>query len=53
MAASIALRGQATVQVERAGSDTVAARIVQILEAGAAAERGAPRWPVAGVDSTF
>jgi Cu2+-exporting ATPase len=32
MAASVALHGQATVEVERAGSDTVAARIVQILE---------------------
>ncbi len=32
MAASVALHGQATVLVERAGSDTVAARIVQILE---------------------
>jgi Cu2+-exporting ATPase len=32
MAASVALHGQATVLVERAGTDTVAARIVQILE---------------------
>ena len=32
MAASVALHGQATILVERAGSDTVAARIVQILE---------------------
>jgi Cu2+-exporting ATPase len=32
MAASVTLHGQATVEVERAGSDTVAARIVQILE---------------------
>jgi Cu2+-exporting ATPase len=32
MAASVALHGQAVVEVERAGSDTVAARIVQILE---------------------
>src|SRR5262249_5888075 len=32
MAASVALNGQAIVEIERAGSDTVAARIVQILE---------------------
>src|SRR5262249_58425849 len=32
MAASVALNGQAVVEIERAGSDTVAARIVQILE---------------------
>jgi Cu2+-exporting ATPase len=32
MAASVAVHGQAVVEVERAGSDTVAARIVQILE---------------------
>jgi Cu2+-exporting ATPase len=32
MAASVAVHGQAVVEVERAGGDTVAARIVQILE---------------------
>jgi Cu2+-exporting ATPase len=32
MAASVAVQGQAVVEVERAGSDTVAARIVQILQ---------------------
>ncbi len=32
MAASVAVHGQAVVEVERAGSDTVAARIVQILQ---------------------
>ncbi len=32
MAASVVIHGQAVVEVERAGSDTVAARIVQILE---------------------
>jgi Cu2+-exporting ATPase len=32
MAASVALHGQAVVEVERAGGDTVAARIVQILQ---------------------
>jgi len=32
MAASVVVHGQAVVEVERAGSDTVAARIVQILE---------------------
>jgi Cu2+-exporting ATPase len=32
MAASVAVEGQAVVEVERAGGDTVAARIVQILE---------------------
>jgi Cu2+-exporting ATPase len=32
MAASVAVHGQAIVEVERAGGDTVAARIVQILE---------------------
>jgi heavy metal translocating P-type ATPase len=32
MAASVAVHGQAVVAVERAGGDTVAARIVQILE---------------------
>jgi len=32
LAASVVLHGQATVEVERAGSDTVAARIIQILE---------------------
>ena len=32
LAASVAVHGQAVVEVERAGGDTVAARIVQILE---------------------
>jgi Cu2+-exporting ATPase len=32
MAASVAVHGQAVVEVERAGGDTVAARIVQILQ---------------------
>jgi Cu2+-exporting ATPase len=32
MAASVAVHGQAVVEVERAGQDTVAARIVQILQ---------------------
>jgi heavy metal translocating P-type ATPase len=32
MAASVAVQGQCVVEVERAGSDTVAARIVQILQ---------------------
>ena len=32
LAASVAVQGQAVVEVERAGGDTVAARIVQILE---------------------
>ncbi len=32
MAASVAVHGQAVVEVERAGNDTVAARIVQILQ---------------------
>ena len=51
MAASVALHGQAVVEVERAGGDTIAARIVQILEGAGAkpmtlqrnAERGADR----------
>jgi Cu2+-exporting ATPase len=32
MAASVAVHGQAVIEVERAGADTVAARIVQILQ---------------------
>jgi Cu2+-exporting ATPase len=36
MAASVAVHGQAVVEVERAGGDTVAARIVQILEGAGA-----------------
>ena len=36
MAASVAVQGQAVVLVERAGSDTVAAKIVQILEGAGA-----------------
>ncbi len=36
MAASVAVHGQAVVRVELAGSDTVAARIVQILEGAGA-----------------
>jgi len=51
MAASVAVHGQAVVLVERAGGDTVAARIVQILEGAGAkpmtlqknAERAADR----------
>jgi Cu2+-exporting ATPase len=51
MAASVALHGQAVVEVERAGGDTIAARIVQILEGAGAkpmtlqrnAERNADR----------
>jgi Cu2+-exporting ATPase len=54
MAASVVLHGQATVVVERAGGDTVAARIVQILEGAGAkpmtlqknAERSADRLVV-------
>ncbi len=36
MAASVAVHGQAVVEVERAGGDTIAARIVQILEGAGA-----------------
>ena len=36
MAASVAVHGQAVVEVERAGRDTVAARIIQILEGAGA-----------------
>jgi heavy metal translocating P-type ATPase len=36
MAASVAVHGQAIVEVERAGGDTIAARIVQILEGAGA-----------------
>jgi Cu2+-exporting ATPase len=36
LAASVAVHGQAVVEVERAGRDTVAARIVQILEGAGA-----------------
>jgi Cu2+-exporting ATPase len=57
MAASVALHGQATVEVERAGSDTVAARIVQILEGAGVKpmtlQRNAERYADRLVPPTF
>ena len=57
MAASVALHGQAVVEVERAGGDTIAARIVQILEGAGAKpmplQRNAERYADQLVLPTF
>jgi Cu2+-exporting ATPase len=57
LAASVAVHGQAVVEVERAGGDTVAARIVQILEGAGAKpmtlQRNAERYADRLVLPTF
>jgi heavy metal translocating P-type ATPase len=57
LAASVALHGQAVIEVERAGSDTVAARIVRILEGAGAKpmtlQRNAERYADRLVLPTF